>query len=474
MRISLRPQQGRVLPCSSRGPAKLEVVRIAGMIESPSWRRCGGRRTDPLSVLTRTRPWRLAAYTGMDASTTSQALDSSGSARMCRSAYRCSTRFAMKQWMLIAVVLTAVVAVAAPMPGQWLYPYSFVPVLVALFFLQGLTLHLHEIRAAMTLRALPVHIFIQTFSLVVTPCTYYGIVYRWQWEVKLKVLSRLLADGTLVALCMPTTGSTSLVFTQQAGGDAALAALHCCFAQFLGLGIAPLLAPVLLNEKALDLRILLGRVGKLVLEVALPLILGIALNGLIAWRRPGGLSSRARTLIGKANALILVLLLWMIFSRTAAAGSHGLSVAALSRLAGWILAVHLVVLLFAWGAGCALSAPRRIAFALVGSQKTEGMAIAIVALIFEHEKAALGELSLPAVMYHSVQMIVAALLLPFLKAWGEKHDQTRSSASSTRRNHTELLRDVHDEDDAGRHACVHHAQRGEWGHSTRCSLPSTR
>ena len=91
-------------------------------------------------------------------------------------------------------------------------------------------------------------------------------------------------------------------------------------------------------------------------------------------------------------------------------GTAGVDGKALAKLVGWIAGVHVVTLGLAWlVSGLArLSPPRRIAFALVCPQKTEGMAIALIGIIFP-DKANQGEMMLPIVAYHSVQMLVAAL-----------------------------------------------------------------
>ena len=58
---------------------------------------------------------------------------------------------------------------------------------------------------------------------------------------------------------------------------------------------------------------------------------------------------------------------------------------------------------------------RRIAFVFVAPQKTEGMAIAILAALFG-DNPNVGALTLPIVSYHTVQMLVAAILVPRVRA----------------------------------------------------------
>jgi len=75
--------------------------------------------------------------------------------------------------------------------------------IVALFLLLGLTLDIEALRQAAG--ALHVHLFVQLFSLVLTPLAYFGLVYHWRWEVSSGILQPNFAAGVMAALCMPTT-----------------------------------------------------------------------------------------------------------------------------------------------------------------------------------------------------------------------------------------------------------------------------
>merc|ERR1712137_554735 len=87
----------------------------------------------------------------------------------------------------------------------------------------------------------------------------------------------------------------------------------------------------------------------------------------------------------------------------------------------WISMVHIVFLCLAWLVGYRLDIRRRIAVALTAPQKTEGMAIAILAIIFKGANDQ-GLYVLPVATYHSVQMLVAASLIPLFKRIIHEHD----------------------------------------------------
>eukprot|EP00511_Aplanochytrium_stocchinoi_P008561 CAMPEP_0204859104 /NCGR_PEP_ID=MMETSP1347-20130617/23487_1 /ASSEMBLY_ACC=CAM_ASM_000690 /TAXON_ID=215587 /ORGANISM="Aplanochytrium stocchinoi, Strain GSBS06" /LENGTH=61 /DNA_ID=CAMNT_0052007493 /DNA_START=164 /DNA_END=349 /DNA_ORIENTATION=+ len=52
----------------------------------------------------------------------------------------------------------------------------------------------------------------------------------------------------------------------------------------------------------------------------------------------------------------------------------------------------------------------------MGSQKTEGKAFAIIAVLY-HGSTDLGIMMVPVIVYHSMQMVVAAIVAP----WMRKH-----------------------------------------------------
>ena len=67
------------------------------------------------------------------------------------------------------------------------------------------------------------------------------------------------------------------------------------------------------------------------------------------------------------------------------------------------------------GVGCRLSPPRLVAMVLV---KTEGLAIVAGIIFPEASGAEQAQLILPAVLYHSVQMLTSALTVPVLGRQG--------------------------------------------------------
>jgi sodium/bile acid cotransporter 7 len=346
-------------------------------------------------------------------------------------------QFLVHQWTALAVVVAALVAFADPMPGKAMYPVASPIGIAVLFLLLGLTVNLGEFQRAST--ALPAHLLLWSFQLLVCPAVYWLAVYRWGWEVSLKILRPEFAKGCMAALCMPTTASTSLVFTQQADGDASFAALNMAGAQLIGAVVSPAVAGLLLGTNHTAPPNLAASYAKLSWEVVAPLVGGVLFQvGAAPWLLHGCASracSHGRVLQRWLSNVLLVVLLWLIFSKAfgngGGAGASASSVEVV-RLFVWVVGVHLTLIATAWAVGrlSQLNPSRHIAFVLVGPQKTEGMAIALFSVIFPNpDQQAM--LLLPVVAYHSIQMLIAAACVPLLRSWGIRRRTPQPKARGT-------------------------------------------
>ena len=115
---------------------------------------------------------------------------------------------------------------------------------------------------------------------------------------------------------------------------------------------------------------------------------------------------------------VLLLLFYLIFCKAFGPGSEMPSPTTLLVVIGWETGVHLLLVALAWVISLPLAAPRRAMFVLVAPQKTEGLAAALLTIMFDGSPDfSVGELMLPIVVYHSVQMIFATALVPMLRAY---------------------------------------------------------
>jgi len=115
--------------------------------------------------------------------------------------------FLRQQWPLIALFLSFILAWMSPQFGASLWDYNGI-FLSAIFFLCGLSLG-YEVMAK-SLRRWKLHIGIQAYSLLLTPVTFYCLVYHWGWDHRLGIVTQALSPGVMAALCMVSTAYTNV------------------------------------------------------------------------------------------------------------------------------------------------------------------------------------------------------------------------------------------------------------------------
>eukprot|EP00659_Diplonema_papillatum_P022657 gene22657-34681_t len=327
-----------------------------------------------------------------------------------------------QQWALIVVVVTACMALIDPSLGAkggvLGYEYAIPACIVSIFVAIGLTIPLKELAGGT--RAVSFHILCQSYGLLVTPLAYFLLVYYWGWERKFGILTDDFAKGVMAALCMPTTAFTCVMFTKQVGGDDSVAVVNAAIGNLIGPVVSPMVAKYFMGSGPDSGGMFSPKVLSLVYQLVLPLILGVAsqlyLKKKLSFDNYGRLQHAAHFVFD----IVLVVALYFIFCEGFASGGHSLTVVSITLMTVWVFFVHVGVFAGAWAVGSCLHVRRRAALMMVSSQKTEGMAVAILAIISPLDS---GVLTLPVVAYHTVQMAFAASITPRMRAWVERETQ---------------------------------------------------
>lgn len=395
-------------------------------------------------------------------------------------------------WPLAVAAAMAVVGYLVPQGAQ-LYHNTMPPLVAMLFVILGLTRDPSSWRTAGA--AWHFHILLQSYSLLVTPVTYYFLVRSPGWDVTSGMLTKPLGVGCVVALSMPTTAATSLIFVQQCRADASVAAINMSLGQLSGAFVAPFVVALLLSHGDASFASFASTTSKMIVEIVLPMLGGIASRLLIHRMLPS--AKRHLNKLSIANFVALAALFFLIFSKSFAESKSILSIALTSRLIAWVTAVHVLILACAAlvARACRLERARLVAFVLptganhrvrpastssvlaaarcvlraaavvlltiahavtaphavteqvlVAPQKTEGLAVAILSAIqaelprMDDDKPyPIAELTLPIIIYHSIQMVVASVLVPLIRlpnpapatpAEREPADEARSRSST--------------------------------------------
>eukprot|EP01059_Diplonema_ambulator_P014917 TRINITY_DN25950_c0_g1_i1.p1 TRINITY_DN25950_c0_g1~~TRINITY_DN25950_c0_g1_i1.p1 ORF type:complete len:345 (+),score=78.97 TRINITY_DN25950_c0_g1_i1:32-1066(+) len=320
--------------------------------------------------------------------------------------------FVHQQHALMIVLVTSFLALLNPELGAKGGPLMYevmIPLCIkCIFFTIGLVLPAEQlVNGTMAVRF---HLMCQSYSLLVLPFAYYVLVYHWKWEQSLGILTTDFSKGVMAALCMPTTAFTCVMFTKQAGGDESVAVCNAAIGNLLGPLVSPVVAHLFLGgHTSLSIGQEAWKLGK---QLVLPLLVGLSLQ-LIVLRFKQELMPAVVEKSRQLFDVILVLVLYYIFCEGFNAEPSNLTLVAMSSMIVWVTLVHLAAFVGAWYYSWPFSLRRRIALMFVASQKTEGMAIAILAIISDHS----GPLIMPVVVYHSVQMAFAAAVCPNFRAY---------------------------------------------------------
>eukprot|EP00927_Polykrikos_kofoidii_P078236 TRINITY_DN75089_c0_g1_i1.p1 TRINITY_DN75089_c0_g1~~TRINITY_DN75089_c0_g1_i1.p1 ORF type:complete len:404 (+),score=55.47 TRINITY_DN75089_c0_g1_i1:71-1282(+) len=310
-----------------------------------------------------------------------------------------------------------------------------------LFLAVGFVIPIKELAKGAT--ALHLHLLCQVLCFLVIPSIYYFLVYRWHWARSVGILSDAFGVGVMAALCLPTTTTTCVLFVQKSRGDESLAAVNAVLGNLLGAGVSPVLASMFIGGEIVAAQNTSETLLQLSYQIVVPMVVGLVAQ--VATKRfdpellPRGIGI-AKSLLD----LILWLATYFIFSSCFAGGTHGLEFQTIGIMVVWVVIIHVFLLAACWTITLVLCLrlKQRIAVAIVCSQKTEGMGIAILSIIFADEPD-LGLYTLPVATYHTVQMMIAAVLCGRLAWWVDEEEKRAAVALQASEGKADLQADAH-------------------------------
>lgn len=222
------------------------------------------------------------------------------------------------------------------------------------------------------------------------------------------LLPPMVALGFLYLGTLPSTVQSATSYTSLAGGNVALSVVGAALINIAGVFVtAPLFASLAGSDVAQISSETIVRIG---LILILPFVIGQAVQGwTMAWLkdRKAQVAWLDRTVIGIA--------VYVAFS---GAVEQGLTT--MFGAAGWTALIGLVVAYLiigtggAWIGGGALRLPReeRIAFLFAGAQKSIAIGAPLATILFPAQIA--GFVIAPLLLYHLLQLMIAAPLANFL------------------------------------------------------------
>jgi sodium/bile acid cotransporter 7 len=297
--------------------------------------------------------------------------------------------------LLMATILTAALL---PVTGQAaVYAGHAVSVAIfLLFFLHGLRLPRAEVVIAMRNWRLQSVMF--------------GFVFVFMPILGLAAASAqggLLPEGLVVGLLflgiLPSTVQSAISYSSLAGGNVAASVMASALLNLAGIFMTPLLVALLIGAGG-GAAIGSDTVLRILAILLLPFALGqLAQGWLGAW------AGRNKALLSALDRIAIVLAVYVAFSSAVAGGQmQALDWGVLGTLTAIICVMMAIAIAAAWALGGVIALPRadRISLLFAGSQKSIATGAPLAAILFAGPQAGLA--ILPALIYHQIQLIIAA------------------------------------------------------------------
>lgn len=267
-----------------------------------------------------------------------------------------------------------------------------------IFFFYGLTLSLQKLKAG--LADWRMHIIVQLSTFVLFPLLIIAIKPLFGDD------ANLLWISIFYLASLPSTVSSSVVMVSVAEGNIPAAIFNASISSLLGIFITPLWMGLFL-ESANGEFDLSGIIFKLVVQVLVPVVLGILLNS-----RLGTFAEKNRSRLKFFDQSVILLIIYVSFCQSFY--NHvfdDLSVLELVLLGAGMIALFLAVfgmmnLVSRW---FNLKRENRITVLFCGSKKSLVHGTVMSKVLFA-QSASTGMILLPLMLYHALQLILASII----------------------------------------------------------------
>ncbi|MGQ3230683.1 MAG: bile acid:sodium symporter, partial [Blastomonas fulva] len=202
---------------------------------------------------------------------------------------------------------------------------------------------------------------------------------------------------------LPSTVQSAISYSSLAGGNVAASVMASALLNLAGIFMTPLLVALLIGAGG-GAAIGSDTVLRILAILLLPFALGqLAQGWLGAW------AGRNKALLSVLDRIAIVLAVYVAFSSAVAGGQmQALDWGVLGTLTAIICVMMAIAIAAAWALGGVIALPRadRISLLFAGSQKSIATGAPLAAILFAGPQAGLA--ILPALIYHQIQLIIAA------------------------------------------------------------------
>lgn len=310
---------------------------------------------------------------------------------------------------ILALIVAVITAFFFDQGAEWLRLNVVTDVGIGIiFFFYGLKLSPEAFRAGLTNTRL--HVMIQLATFVLFPV----IVLSIRPLLVTGPLQELLWVGLFFLAALPSTVSSSVVMVSIARGNIPAAIFNASLSGLIGLIVTPLWLGIVVEE--VHNVSFLSIVTKLLLQIVLPLGVGILLHG-----KMGHWAKKHNKAIAFSDKWVIVLIVYSAFCRSF--GNHLLASIAFMDLVKllftiWILFLLVMLILLKWSAKWHFNLADRITALFCGSKKSLVHGSVMAKIMFA--KSANASLYLlPIMLYHISQIVI----ISFIADWFAKRDE---------------------------------------------------
>ncbi|UFH52353.1 bile acid:sodium symporter family protein [Spirosoma sp. KNUC1025] len=305
-------------------------------------------------------------------------------------------------WFILALLAMIGLAKLWPGPGiqEGLFTISSLATygVSLIFFFYGLKLNFGQLQEG--LRNYKLHLVIHLTTFIVFPAIVLAARSLFSTPE-----TELLWLGIFYVAALPSTVSSSVVTVSIAGGNIPAAIFNASISSLIGVFITPVWMSFLLTSTTghYDLA---GVIGKLTLQVILPVILGLLLNQRLGW-----LAARYKSALRYFDQFTILLIVYTAFCESFSRHAfEKISVDDLLWLAGLMLGLFFLVfgLITLICRFLNFNREDRITALFCGSKKSLVQGSVMANVLFPISIA--GVALLPIMIYHALQLIVASII----------------------------------------------------------------
>lgn len=268
-----------------------------------------------------------------------------------------------------------------------------------IFFFYGLRLEPAELRAGLTNWKLHSVVHFTTFLLFpLIIITFRSIFDHGN--------TSLLWLGAFYVASLPSTVSSSVVMVSIAKGNIPAAIFNASISSLAGVFITPLWMGLFLNSAGHEFQ-LWGVIGKLILQVLLPVTLGIVLHSKL-----GSLAAKHRKSMRYFDQIVILLIVYTSFCESFAKHMFaGIDKQELVLLAVSMIGLFYLVFLIVTGISRLMGFNRedRITAVFCGSKKSLVHGTVMSKVLFTGNTS-VGVILLPIMVYHALQLVSASII----------------------------------------------------------------